>query len=607
MSEYSRFGRQKILVGVLGLLAAALLVRLFFLQIVSHGYYRRMADINRLRLVPVPAPRGAIYDRQMRVVVVNRPSYSVSILPYEVRDLELTIERLAPILGVTREELAEVIKRERTSRYEPVKVIKDVDFATVARLEEQNEDLPGVIYQVEQARDYPPNNWGSHLVGYISEISEQELLKLADKGYRQGGYIGKRGIEKQYDQLLRGVDGVLYLEVTAHGKVLGEVPDRPPIRPITGSDLVVSIDMDVQAAAESALTNFCCGGAVALDPSNGEIIAFVSKPVYNASGLSIGISYNEWNRIVDDPAHPLLNRIIQSQYPPGSTAKLLTAGAALEEKLISGGSHMPVGCSGGYQFGNRYFRCWKPEGHGSLNLLGAIEQSCDVYFYQLGQKLGLEKWAEYGRKCGFGRRTGIDLPDEARGLVPSTEWYDRRLGKGKWSTGVMLNLAIGQGELLTTPLQLANFYAALGNGGILWKPHFLKRVQDPQGAQEYRPEEVGRLPFSKKTLDVLKESMIRVVHGERGTAHRAQVEGIISAGKTGTAENPHGKEHAWYACFAPAENPKIAIAVLVENSGHGGDLAAPVARQMLEVYLLKRKPAAPLANPADSTSFEYSD
>jgi len=607
LNEFSRTNKNGILLAVLALLAGALVVRLFFLQIVFHPYYRRMADVNRLRLVPIPAPRGAIYDRHGRQVVANRPAYSVSILPYEVHDLELTIQRVAPIIGLTEAELEGVIKRERTSRHEPIKVKKDVDFATVARLEEQNEDLPGVIYQAEQARDYPPNNWGSHLVGYISEISEQELLQLASKGYRQGGYLGKRGIEKQYDQLLRGADGVLYLEVTAQGKVLGEVPDKPPLRPISGSDLVISIDMDVQAAAESALANFCCAGAVALDPSNGEILAFVSKPVYNTAGLSVGISYDEWNRIVNDPNHPLLNRIIQSQYPPGSTAKLLTAAAALEEGLVSARSHMPAACGGGYRFGNRFFRCWKPEGHGSLNLTAAIEQSCDTYFYQLGQKLGLDKWAGYAKKSAFGKRTGIDLPDEARGLAPTTEWYDRRMGKGKWSLGVMLNLAIGQGEFLTTPLQLANFYAALGNGGVLWKPHLLKRVQDPDGAQEYRPEIVERLPFSQETLEILKKSMVQVVQGERGTAHRSQVQGITVAGKTGTAENPHGKEHAWFACFAPAENPKIALAVLVENAGHGGDIAAPIARQMLEAYLLKHKPTAPLVSPADSAGFEYSD
>lgn len=607
MNEFSRTNKNGILLGVLAFLAGALVVRLFFLQIVFHPYYRRMADVNRLRLIPIPAPRGAIYDRQGRKIVANRPAYSVSILPYEVRDLGLTIQKLSPLIGLTETELEAAIKRERTSRYEPIKVKKDVDFATVARLEEENEDLPGVIYQAEQARDYPPNNWGSHLVGYISEISEQELLQLAAKGYRQGGYIGKRGIEKQYDQLLRGSDGVLYLEVTAQGKVLGEVPDKPPLRPTSGSDMVIAIDMDVQAAAESALANFCCAGAVALDPANGEILAFVSKPVYNTAGLSVGIGYEEWNRIVNDPDHPLLNRVIQSQYPPGSTAKLLTAGAALEEGLINFRSHMPASCGGGYQFGNRFFRCWKPEGHGSLNLIGAIEQSCDVYFYQLGQKLGINKWAEYGKKCGFGKRTGIDLPDEARGLVPNTDWYDRRMGKGKWSQGVMLNLSIGQGELLTTPLQLASFYAALGNGGVLWKPHLLKKVQDQAGVQEYKPEIVERLPFSQETLEILKKAMIEVVQGPHGTAHRARLEGITVAGKTGTAENPHGKEHSWFACFAPAENPTIAVAVLVENAGHGSDIAAPVAQQMLQAYLLKRKPTGPLVSPADSATFEYSD
>lgn len=604
MNEYSRTNRQKALLFVLAALLGALAVRLLFLQIVFHSYYRQMADVNRLRLVPIPAPRGTIYDRQMRKIVANRPSYSVSILPYEVTDLELTIQRLAPILGYSEQDLTDIIKKEKTGRYEPIKVKKDVDFATVAHLEELNEDFPGVIYQIEQARDYPPNNWGSHLVGYISEISEQELLKLAARGYRQGGYIGKMGIEKEYDQLLRGVDGVLYLEVTAQGKVLGEVPDRPPMKPIAGSDLVVAIDMDVQAAAESALANFCCGGAVALDPSNGEILAFVSKPVYNAAGLSLGISYDEWSQIVGDPAHPLLNRVIQSQYPPGSPAKLLTAGAAIEERLITAGTYMPTGCSGAYRFGNRLFGCWKKEGHGSLNLIGAIEQSCDVYFYQLGLKLGLDKWSPYAKKCRFGQRTGIDLPDEARGLAPDRNWYDRRFGRGKWSTGVMLNLAIGQGEILTTPLQLASFYAALGNGGTLWKPHFLKRVQDPTGTQEYQREMVGRLPFGRANLEILKKAMITVVQGTYGTAHRAQVEGITVAGKTGTAENPHGKEHAWFACFAPVENPKIAIAILVENAGHGGDVAAPIAKQMIEAYLLKKKPTATIA---DTANFDYSD
>jgi penicillin-binding protein 2 len=602
----SRKQRARILIGFLGVSVLILSLRLFFLQVIKASYYKRISEENRIRLVPLPAPRGTITDRNGKVITFNRPSYTVFLIPYEAKDLDLVAQRLSPILDLDLSMLKEKLKANWSKRYELIKLKKDVDFETICVIEEQNQDLPGVIYQVEQMRSYPDYDWSGHVLGYVKELSKEELsadsvtstgesdfgestslrLTPAEKrGYRLGGYIGREGVEKQYDELLRGKEGATFLEITAAGKILGPLGDREPDLPAKGADIELTIDMDLQVEAESALVAYECGAVVAIDPQNGEILTLVSKPGFDANLLVGALSPQEWNEILQNPLHPLLSRTIQATYAPGSTLKLLTAAIALESKIANKDSYLSP-CFGSYRFGSSIFRCWRPEGHGRLNFVDAIIQSCDVYFYQLGLRVGLERWSHYAKLCGFGEKVGVDLPDEASGFVPTLAYYNKKYGEGEWVKNLVINLAIGQGEILVTPLQIASFYGGLATDGTIYRPHILKEITTTDGRIITTQNEVLRhLPFSYSTLEVLKEAMIGVVNDSHGTGTLAQIPDVVVAGKTGTTQNPHGEDHAWFVGYAPAENPKIVVAVLVENIGHGGTYAAPVAKRIISKYL----------------------
>jgi penicillin-binding protein 2 len=376
-----------------------------------------------------------------------------------------------------------------------------------------------------------------------------------------------------------------YLEVSAGGKILGPLKDKRPLPYTVGSDLVLTIDSDLQVEAESALSMFNAGAVVVLDPQNGEVLTLVSKPGFDPNQFSSFLDENTWENLINDPFHPLLNRAIQGSYPPGSTYKLLTAGAALESKLVDRNTTFSY-CNGGFLFGNRVFRCWQPKGHGRLDLVQAIAQSCDVYFYQLSLKLGLDRWSEYARLCGLDKKYKIDLPDEIAGMIPTRQYYKKKFGQGEWIKNLVINLGIGQGEVLTTPLGLAVFYSALVNGGTVYQPHLLREIRSPEGRSTQNGKTVlSHLPFSSSTLEILKEGLVEAVNSPSGTGGLARISDIVVGGKTGTAQNPHGREHAWFVGFAPADHPKIVVAVLVEQAGHGGTYAAPIARRIIERYL----------------------
>ncbi len=602
----SRKQRTRILIGFLVISVLVLSVRLFFLQVIKASYYRRISEENRIRLVVLPAPRGIITDRDGKVVTFNRPSYTVFLIPYEVKDLDLLAERVSPILNLDLSVLKEKLRANWSRKYELIRLKKDVDFKTICVIEEQNQDLPGVMYQVEQTRRYPECGWSGHVLGYVKELSREELstgkvffagesdfsksssLKLSPaekRGYRLGGYIGREGVEKQYDDLLRGKEGVTFLEITAAGKILGPLEEREPDLPVKGADIKLTIDFDLQVEAESVLVNYESAAVVALDPKNGEILALVSKPGFDANLLAGTLTPEEWNEILKNPLHPLLSRTAQATYAPGSTLKLLTAAIALEEKIAYRNTHFSP-CFGSYRFGRRTFRCWEPEGHGRLNLVDGIIQSCDVYFYQLGLKVGLERWSHYAKLCGFGEKLGVDLPDEMKGFVPSLEYYNKKYGRGEWVKNLVINLSIGQGEILVTPLQLASFYCGLSTDGTIYRPHILKEITATDGRIISTQSEIlRRLPFSSSTLELLKEAMIGLVNDQHGTGNLAQIPDVTVGGKTGTAQNPHGEDHAWFVGYAPAEDPEILVVVLVENVGHGGTFAAPVAQKIISKYL----------------------
>ena len=555
------------------------------MQLFSSGAYRKASQQNGVRVVPISAPRGVISDRNKRILVKNRPSYSIYLVPYEAKNLDSTSARLAGVLGREPEDIRKQIRLGWQGRFQPIRLKRDLDFNTVCFIEEHSLDFPGITFQVEPTRLYPENNSGSHIWGYVGEITESEFAGENYKEYSLGDVVGKEGLEKQFEPYLKGQNGLQYLEVTAGGKILGQLADKERIKPVRGSEMILEIDWELQEIAEKELAERGSGAVVAIDPRDGGVRVLCSVPDFDANLFSGVISPENWNAVMTDSLHPLFNRSIKGTYPPGSTMKLFTAAMGLENDLITETATFES-CVGAKRFGDRSFKCWKPSGHGKLDLVGAIIQSCDVYFYQLGVLGGLDLWSESVSGNRFGMKTGIDLPGEFDGLVPTASYFNSRYGERGWTRYLMVNLAIGQGELLVTPLQMAVMFAALGNSGTIYKPRLVSRIISSTDGEsiDIAPEITGHLNISNENLAILKKGLVGVVADEHGTARATALKDITVAGKTGTAQNPHGEDHAWFVCFAPAETPEIAIAVLVENAGHGGSIAAPLAKKILQKY-----------------------
>jgi penicillin-binding protein 2 len=482
-------------------------------------------------------------------------------------------------------------KRAQTnfvSRYIPSPIKRGLGIDIISILEERGRYYPGITYSSESVRNYSRDVSAGTFVGYVGEVSAEEIGSESQSDYRQGSLIGKKGIEKTYDRVLRGLEGTEFIEVSAKGQIVGAYEGKQKIPAVPGSDLVLTIDKDLQQFIHSNFDSVrCCGAVVAMDPNTGGVIGLASFPDLDPNIFSGVILPEIWDSIISDTNHPLLNRPLAGLYPPGSTTKILTAGAALELGLVTD-NYLLKPCFGGMQFGNRYFRCWEAGGHGKLNAYHAIEQSCDVYFYQLGQLLGVDRWADYASKCGFGLKTAIDVPDEKAGIVPDSKYYNELYGSGKWSRYLVLNLAIGQGEFLITPLQLAQFYCGMANEGVVYRPHLLKEIVYPDGTiLRTDPVVSFNLPFSRETIRILNESLGLVVQGEHGTARGLRNMDYNISGKTGTAQNPHGEDHSWFAAFAPSEAPRIVVVALVENAGHGSEVAAPLAGKIIRRYLTR--------------------
>ncbi|MFH1701647.1 MAG: penicillin-binding protein 2 [Candidatus Zixiibacteriota bacterium] len=581
--------QQRFIIGiiVISFMLGLLMARMLYLQTFRHVELYTQSENNRIRIQPVVPKRGVVMDRERRMIIDNRASYSLGLVPSEINKTP-TANLIADVLGISEAELDRRIRKNFTGHFQPALVKRDLAFEKVAILEEQNELFPGAVYRKDQARKYTTGLGSECYTGYVGEISSEEIEKLAHSIYRAGAVIGKAGIEKYYDRELRGIEGTEYMEIAASGQILGILESHPGVPEEPGNDLILTIDIDIQNAAVESFGEFCCGAAIVIDPRNGEVLAMVSKPSNDANIFSTVIPSDVWDSIVSDTNNPLLNRPLVGLYPPGSIYKLVIAGAGLELGLIDRNSVFPSACNGWYQFGIRPFGCWDKSGHGKTNIIRAIEQSCDVYFYQLGLQLGLEEFYNFSQACGFGKKTGIDLPIEAAGNTPNKEWYDKRIGKGQWTQAVLLNLAIGQGEILATPLQIAQFYCGLANNGRVYKSHLLKSEIGPDGRETSRGGEFSfNLPFSQNTRNILNEAIIAVFHGEKGTARGSKIDGVTMAGKTGTAQNPHGENHSWFAGFAPAEDPAIVVCIIIENAGHGSDYAAPAARKIIQTYLIK--------------------
>ena len=580
-------GRERVAFLIIGSVLAVVILGLLKLQVVEHKEMAELAENNRIRVVPIEPHRGFMYDRDERVIVGNRPSYTVAVVPAEEAKGK-TVQNLSRLLGFDTTQMRNRIRKNLASPYQPSDVKRDIPFEVVAALEEQNTEFPGVNYQLEQVRQYGVKLGAESFTGHVGEVSEKELERAPKGEYRLGSTIGKKGLEKQYDRWIRGLEGTAYIEVTAFGEILGAYEGKPRVDPTAGSDLMLSIDNDVQMACVQALDSFCCAAVVAIDPRNGEVLAMTSFPGFDPNVFSSFISDSLWQAIMNDATHPLLNRPINGLYPPGSTAKLLTLGAGLEEGLIDESSVFR-GCGGGMQFGNRYFRCWEKRGHGVLHPVHAVEQSCDVFFYQLGLRVGVDVLSRYYDLCGFGKQTGIDLPSESPGLNPTPRYYDKRYGKNGWTRALVLNNAIGQGEILVTPLQLAQFYCGIANWGTVYRPHLVRSIRKPNGEESpVQPEVAFKLPFSNRTLSIMREGLRLVVEGGSGTARRLKNNRYTICGKTGTAQNPHGNDHSWFVGFAPIDNPEICVCAVVENAGHGSAIAAPVVGKVVEAYMNKK-------------------
>ncbi len=604
-----------LVVAVLGILVA----RLVHLQITQGEFYAEQARDNMVRTEPLRAVRGAIFDREGRLLASNRISVNLSLDTSHpaFRDPAVAERVLAEAAGLLDRDPAEFQQRARrtSGAYEPMTLARDVDMVTLAPFVERLQPIPGLTIDQMSLRWHPHGTLGAHVLGYVGEVSEEELRQPAGRELRRGQLIGRSGLERQYDALLRGEDGETYVEVDALGRKMDLFPDVPPKPSVPGADLYVTLDLKMQAVAESALAAArphgraprpdeppvkVCGAVVALDPWSGEILVCASSPSFDPNYFAHGLSASQWNAI-NDASHPLLNRVMQAAYPPGSVFKIATSLAGLSEGVIGPLSVMDTPCYGRYPYGNRVFRCWRPQGHGYLTLLHAFEQSCDVYYYQVGRALGVKRFLAFLSRLQLDAPTGIDLPQERQGLVPTVEWYRKRLGHDP-PEGSALNLSIGQGEIMLSPLEIACFVGALVSDGVVRRPHVARRAvrTDGQIVWEYGdPVEVRRLPIAEEHRLLMWQLLEQVVMGSRGTGGRARVKGFRLGGKTGTAQNPHGGDHALFVGVGPMEHPRIVVVVVVEGFGHGGTVAGPVAQAVLEVFLTGGRASAQKAGGAE--------
>jgi penicillin-binding protein 2 len=544
----------------------------FKTQILEHQRYRLRSEDNRLRAVPLTPPRGAILDRFGQIIAENVPGYSVKLLASDVGALRESLARLSEIVPVDSAGQAEAIRRFRAEPYLPALVIRDATPEQMARLEERRVLLPGLVIQAEPKRRYPSSRAVAHVVGYVAEVTEDDLEADRYRGAQIGALVGKAGLELEYDSILRGEAGMRYIEVNARGRLVREDGAAPPRPPEAGLPLRTTIDLSLQRFVDSIWPVGMRGALVAMTP-DGQILALYSSPTYDPNLFIGGISNEQWRLLRDDPANPLYNRAIQGRYAPASPFKLAIAAMALRRGLVNFNTRMPEPCRGSFRYGNRVFKCWDPAGHGNVDLTGAIAQSCDVYFYQLGLRIGLENLLADGDSMGFRGRSGVDLEGEVQSIMPANvAYFDRRYGPRGWSRGVTLNLSIGQGEIDQSVMNMTRFYGALATASGAPVPYLVHpRAGEPRA-----------LDLTSAQLEGLRRSLIAVV--ERGTASGTRSEDLVVAGKTGTGQNPHGLDHGWFIGFAPADKPEIIVGAIMEFAEHGSSVAPYVVRTIRRWY-----------------------
>jgi len=578
--------RVRLAQGLLWLVGAVLLIAFFRVQVLSSSRYRVRSELNRMRSVPIPAPRGLITDRNGVVLAENEPGYSVGLLAPSVDSLRATIKRIAPLLRLSSRDAEEAERAFRRTPYRPALLRRDASFDLVSALEERRVVIPGLVIQAEPRRRYPFGDIAAHVVGYVAEITEQELGAATVSGARPGLLVGRDGLEREYDDRLRGKDGEQFVEVDALGRSVRETEMGHSLGPEQGESIRTTIDIDLQQDVAQSFPEGMRGAVMVMDPATGEILALYSSPAYDPNTFIGGVDPEVWSRLSQAADFPLLNRAIQARYPPASPWKLVVAAMAMNRGLVDLSSRMPIPCRGGLQYYNRYFRCWKLEGHGELTLAEAIQHSCDVYFYQLGLKLQLNNLLGDAARLGFRDRSGIDLPNEIRPLFPaSLEYYNQRYGPRGWTNAVTLNLAIGQGENAQTLATMVAFYAMLANpDGRAPEPHLVMPGAPPSRSVGLPPDQLAGL----------REALLEVV--EHGTAAGARVADLRIGGKTGTAQNAHGADHGWFIAFAPADSPRVVVGAVVEFAEHGSRIA-PMVNRIIARHLLG--PTVPPLTAAD--------
>jgi len=548
-------------------------IRFFFLQVYRYEKYKNRADVNRIRAVVQHAPRGLILDREGRIIVDNNPTYILTAIPGEMEDPAKNFQVISKCANIDSLTLITNYEKFYRGRFVASRLAKDLTFDQLSRLEEHKTELTGVNYKQFPERYYPTNTHASHVLGYVREVDKSLIESAPEMGkYELGDVVGWVGLEKYYESHLRGTTGVKYIQVDALGREMGSVTEQKDVRPIPGGDLRTTLWLPLQHTLEMAMQGVR-GIAAVSKPATGDILAFVSMPDYSPDLFTGATKPEEWQKIIKDPDKPLLNRVTNGLYPPGSTLKIITAIDLLERGLID--PREKIECTGVYQLGDREFRCWKPEGHGLVNLREALAQSCNIYFYKAVQRLTLDQWAQRSRAFGFGSPTGIDLPSEASGIVPTSDYMRKLYGRWGWSLGHLLNLALGQGEILVTPIQMVMFINQIAMRGKAPPPHIafdeVKEVQRP-------------LAISNSTWNIIQEDLQAVITDPLGTGQGADphIPGLTLAGKTGTAENPHGEPHAWFISYGEKDGHMISVVVLIENGGHGGAVAAPIAKLAYE-------------------------
>jgi penicillin-binding protein 2 len=577
---------------------AALAVAFWVFQVAQGSKFAEMAENNHIRRLPLPAPRGIVFDRNGTVLVENQNTFNIALVREQTKNVDATLHALAQATGVDEAQLVETVRRRRREpSYRPLILIENATREQVIAVWARRWELPGVIYQEVPSRKYPGDDLAAHLFGYVSEVSESQLERPEFSGIDAGSIVGQAGVEQAYNRLLMGQEGNREVVVNSVGREIEEVGKQPPVE---GRRLQLTIDGDLQKAAEEAFHHYGYNGAaIFLDPRNGEVLALTSLPAFDPNAFATGIDRTTWNALNTDQLHPLQNRALQGRYSPGSLFKVAVATAGLEEGVIT--PDFKVNCTGGATFYGRFFHCWKREGHGVVDLRHALEQSCNVYFYTVGNMLGVDKIHKWATALGLGEKVGIDLPNEVQGLVPSTEWKRERYHE-KWYAGETISVSIGQGQVSVTPLSLAVMAMTVANGGTRYTPHVLKAINEGHGWQPVEPPPPrAHIDMTPEAVSAIRDGLWLVVNGG-GTGGGARIPGRDVAGKTGTAQvislegaraaagktDKDLRDHGWFMFFAPRDHPQIAGVVFVEHGGHGGTYGAPIAKYVLETFFAKQ-------------------